>query len=98
MGVSGSLFWLFSDLLALTPAVLLVRAIFPQAGVFRATLALVGVYSLFLVGPRFVLFFVAYRFAVWLLQKAVVAIRGVKPAVLRNTATRGILLAAPMAV
>ena len=100
MGVSSSPFWIFSDLLALTPLILLMRAIFPQAGVFRATLALVGAYSLFLVGPRFVLLFIAYWFAVWLLQKAVVAIPGVRSPALQKAATAAILIAAlaPMAV
>ena len=68
MGESSSPFWIFFDLIALTPLVFAVRFVFPFARAMRWTLTFVGLYTYYLIGPRFVFFFVVYWIAICLLQ------------------------------
>jgi alginate O-acetyltransferase complex protein AlgI len=68
MAVNSSFFWIFADLIALTPLILLLRAVFPQPAAVRTVLTLTGVYVTFLVGPRFVMPVMFYWVLVWALQ------------------------------
>ena len=68
MGENASLFWIFFDLLALTPLIFLVRLLLPHAQVMRGLFIGIGLYAYYLIGPRFVVFFVTYWYAVCLLQ------------------------------
>ncbi len=64
----SDLFPLFLNLLLLTPLVLLVRALLPHALAVRSASTAIGVYALFAVAPRFVIFFLGYWVCIWLLQ------------------------------
>ena len=68
MAVNSSFFWIFADLIALTPLILLLRAMFPQPAAMRTVLTLTGIYVTFLVGPRFVMPVILYWVFVWALQ------------------------------
>jgi alginate O-acetyltransferase complex protein AlgI len=94
VGVNTAFFWIFTDLLALTPVFWLVRALSPGAGTIRVTLTLIGIYALYLVGPRFVLFYFMFWVLVWALQFAMSRAASLGSMIRARVITTGIIMLA----
>lgn len=68
MGTGDNGFLVAANFLIIAPLLLLLRAAFPTALTVRLSFIGVGCYLLYLVSPRFVLFFIFYWLVIWLLQ------------------------------
>lgn len=79
-------FFVAGNFIILLVGLFAIRVIFPQAWVSRLTFTLTGAYLLYLVAPRFVLFFVLFWTVVWLLLKLMQRAEAMK-----NTKVAGLL-------
>jgi alginate O-acetyltransferase complex protein AlgI len=68
MGSDNSFFWIFLDILVLTPFFILFRFAFPYRTAVLWLFALSGLYIYYLVGPRFMMFFIVFWGLVYGLQ------------------------------
>ena len=61
-------FFLVANFLIISTGLFALRAVAPHANVMRVAFTLVGAYLLYLVAPRFVVFFFGFWIIVWLIQ------------------------------
>ena len=71
-------FFIIANLLVFSLLIIGIRAVFPYAWVLRTVLTIIGFYLTYLVSPRFLLFFILYWSAVWLIQWPTQKIDGIK--------------------